>query len=1454
MGVGGVSVGGISGFVELDDRLSPALALAGKRMAEYERKFASIGKGLSLAISAPLAVAGGASVAFARKFEKEMTTIETLVGVNRKTVSEWKREVLGLAGEVGRAPEELAHALFVVTSAGERGSQALDVLTESAKASAIGLGDTAVIARSVTAAMQAYRSTNLSAAEATRVMVATVQEGNLEAADLAGSLGRVMGIAAQTGTTFREVGAFIATFTRMGVSAEESVTALRGVLSTIIKPSNQARDALASMGLSIDDVRAGIRERGLTQTLIDLYQRVGDNVDVLGEIIPNIRALSGFLGTAGAQGAQFAGIIDTINRAADDANFVTNRYNRTTETLGHRWESLTARLKTIGITVVTPLLSIMGRAVEALHPLTEGLFKLANAFAMLPKGVQNVGYALAGILIVAPPVMMALSGIVGMLQSATSMAILNGMASLVGHFRDLVRLVQVMGATSAARLIFANWAATLNEAALAVKGFGVALWALATNPLTIAVGAIVGITSALRALTGSWETTLGIIAPPIGGLVSAWNDLRSAVGRAMDGPLGKVVQVFRDIATVVHDRLLRVWSSLLDAWDRAAAALNPLRTIMGGLADVARVLGDMLGVNVKLAFQDFLGWVARTVPLVRDLATAIAFITGTSKEWVSSLHEQAEAIRAANAAASSKGGGSDIKLYTQDWEGLARQLQTTSISWMSLEVAAKQAHQTHKTGGDSLVAQLARMKAATDQLTEAQRAEIKAGIALGLSAEDIGKKLHLSTGIVDLFTQGLKDTEKGAGGAANAIRDLADKMFGRTAIADAERYLAALGGVQNLYLLTGDMLEELRSVIDEAAAAYRRMGQEAKAAALEQVKVASLIPSQAVAGAGAAGVMLPPGVQGERNLWWQSSGGSFYDGIGTLPGGVKSGMPAPGKDWGEQFSDFREGLSDLSRAFAEMTQIMGDSMSEFVRSIGQMVSSMNLAAQAGEQTAKGLTKGGVGGLLQAAAGLMTGVGATWGAAQGHSRGGNVASGALTGASYGAAFGPIGAGVGAAIGGLMGLFGKTKSKMLDEQATAEIKKMQAALLSTYGSLEEIDRLGRQVGVDLAGAWGDQSRAGLEHFTKLAEEFKQKLDISNEIAALKGELADLESQQIPTWDAVSAAAERYGMSIAGLGNKIQQLYITDAATQIINDFETLTAAGASAATVARGMQKELNKLVQDSIKYGAALPANMKPVIEALIKQGLLFDANGKKITDISQLKWGDPVESEADKINKAITDLIAKIQKLVDKLNGIDGMEVTVGVNYEAEEFPEPSDMPTPTPLPPEYGPGPGYGGGYYYHRGGLIQAFHEGGRTALAGASYWAGGTALARAHTGMLIGGLASDEVPIIARRGEGVLSDDVGMPTLGAWALDMLNRGAVATAGGGGFGAGMDEAALATAIARALKEQGINGASFTAVFTQAQKESYYRDEAIPGIIDVLKKGGQLQTDFRVAIRAEEE
>src|SRR5690606_26838380 len=112
---------------------------------------------------------------------------------------------------------------------------ALDIVTLSAKASAVGLGETADVAKVVSAALAAYARQGLTAARATDILLAGVQEGAAEAPEFASALGRVLGQAAQLGVTFEQVVGFVATFTRLGVSADEAVTALVGTLSTVQK-------------------------------------------------------------------------------------------------------------------------------------------------------------------------------------------------------------------------------------------------------------------------------------------------------------------------------------------------------------------------------------------------------------------------------------------------------------------------------------------------------------------------------------------------------------------------------------------------------------------------------------------------------------------------------------------------------------------------------------------------------------------------------------------------------------------------------------------------------------------------------------------------------------------------------------------------------------------------------------------------------------------------------------------------------------------------------------------------------------------------------------------------------------------------------------------------------------------------------------------------------------------
>ncbi|RMH48618.1 MAG: phage tail tape measure protein, partial [Alphaproteobacteria bacterium] len=270
------------------------------------------------------------------------------------------------------------------------------------------------MARVAVAAVQAYGAANLTATEAVDKLTAIVREGNLAAEELAPALGRVLPIAAALGVSFDEVGANVAAFTRLGISAAESVTALRSLLSKILKPSEQADEALAQMGLTIDDLRASIAEQGLAATLQSLIQAADGNTEALGRLFGNVEGLANALGTAGAQGEEYLRIVQSISNAngivdegfqkvAETVNFQLRKALVDLQRSGEQFGAVVLPLVTDLLRQVTPLAKAFGDLDEstkksivsvalgaaAVGPLTTGLGALVRGVSTARAAVTS---------------------------------------------------------------------------------------------------------------------------------------------------------------------------------------------------------------------------------------------------------------------------------------------------------------------------------------------------------------------------------------------------------------------------------------------------------------------------------------------------------------------------------------------------------------------------------------------------------------------------------------------------------------------------------------------------------------------------------------------------------------------------------------------------------------------------------------------------------------------------------------------------------------------------------------------------------------------------------------------------------------------------------------------------------------------------------------------------------
>ncbi len=386
----------------------------------FGSKATAMGKQMSMKMTLPIVAAGGAALKMASDFESSMTKIQSLVGRSEEEVQGLTKSVLKLSGETARAPQELADAMFFITSAGIEGADAASVLEASAKAAAVGLGEAATIADLATSAMNAYGKENLGASDATDVMVAAVREGKLEASELAGSMGRVLPVASAMGVSFNEVGAAFAALSRTGTNAAEAATQVRGIMTSLLKPTQQAEEALAEMGLSSEGLRNQIKDEGLLATLKTLASEFDGNAAASASVFGNVRALSGVMDLMGKNVAGTEAIFASMN---DTLGATDKAFAVTAETTEFKMNQAIADFKAAMITVGQEIIPVV---LPIIRKIAEWIGKVVKAFGDLPGPIKTaivvigvIAAALGPLLVVVGAVASAIGTLIPIIMAFT---------------------------------------------------------------------------------------------------------------------------------------------------------------------------------------------------------------------------------------------------------------------------------------------------------------------------------------------------------------------------------------------------------------------------------------------------------------------------------------------------------------------------------------------------------------------------------------------------------------------------------------------------------------------------------------------------------------------------------------------------------------------------------------------------------------------------------------------------------------------------------------------------------------------------------------------------------------------------------------------------------------------------------------------------------------------------
>lgn len=272
-----------------------------------------------------ISIALKASVQDAIDFEKQVAEISTISNV--KNLDQLKTQVRGLSDEFNRDLGDVGKGLYqVISNQIADAGEATEFLTSALKFSKVAVTNTNDSVNLLAGVINAYGLEVSDADTVSAKLFKTIELGRTTGPELANSLGRVIPVAAQLGIRLEEVSAAVADITLTGVKTNEAVTQLRGLLTSLLKPTPAMTEALKELGFATGD--QALAALGLVGAFKALVGTTDGTSIALAKLVPRVRGLNALIRIAADENSKFAVSLEGLDatgpkRLADELARIT---------------------------------------------------------------------------------------------------------------------------------------------------------------------------------------------------------------------------------------------------------------------------------------------------------------------------------------------------------------------------------------------------------------------------------------------------------------------------------------------------------------------------------------------------------------------------------------------------------------------------------------------------------------------------------------------------------------------------------------------------------------------------------------------------------------------------------------------------------------------------------------------------------------------------------------------------------------------------------------------------------------------------------------------------------------------------------------------------------------------------------------------------------------------------
>lgn len=321
-------------------------------------------------------------------FESAMAKVGTIADTAKVPLESLSSQVLQVSGDMHIGANEIAEAAYQAISAGQDTGNAVAFAGQASMLATAGFTSTTSAVDILTTALNAYGKGADEAGHVLDVLLTTQNLGKTSVDELAGSMGRVIPLAAAYNVSLENLSGGLATMTANGIATAEASTYTKSMLNELGDTGSTVGKILKQQtGKSFAELNADGKSLG--DVLQILYDKVGGNATEFAGLWSSVEAGTGALSLASSGADKFNGVLQQMQA---DSGATQTAYDTMTDTMAYKLDGVKTNAQNLGTALFDAVSGRLGEGVALaggyLQTLSESVQQ--NGIAGLAQGLAAV--------------------------------------------------------------------------------------------------------------------------------------------------------------------------------------------------------------------------------------------------------------------------------------------------------------------------------------------------------------------------------------------------------------------------------------------------------------------------------------------------------------------------------------------------------------------------------------------------------------------------------------------------------------------------------------------------------------------------------------------------------------------------------------------------------------------------------------------------------------------------------------------------------------------------------------------------------------------------------------------------------------------------------------------------------------------------------------------------------